>query len=383
MGSWPAMDWIAVAAVLAASALSFVEADRARGLAAQVSRLEEESDARMLLASQNREALDGMADGLDVLVFLVDRDLTVIYANAAASRTFGVEDPSGSTLLATTLSHELNEAVGATVLRGEGSRLELTLRHPEERTFAVQVWAGVDGSQQFYVSLYDMTSLRRLERVRSDFVANVSHELRTPMTTIRAMAETLQDDEDAELRHGYLAKIIGEVDRLTRITEDLLTLSTAESGVPEKVDCDGAEIVRVVTQQLASKAERKGLVLEYSGLTNSVLRANETQLAQVAFNLIDNAINYTSEGRVSVRTEATDSEFVLTVSDTGIGIGSEHMGRVFERFYRVDKGRSRASGGTGLGLSIVRHITEAHGGKVTLESELNKGSTFRVVLPTG
>jgi two-component system phosphate regulon sensor histidine kinase PhoR len=216
-------------------------------------------------------------------------------------------------------------------------------------------------------------------------VANVSHELRTPMTLIRAMAETLLDESDgkSELAERYLGRTIDEVDRLSSLTEDLLILSAAELKNVEKQPCDLAEIVRDVVGRLAERAQAKGLEYGYSGPEHLHVQANPTQMTQVTLNLVENAINYTTEGLVNVSLYADDLAAVLEVRDTGIGIASEHQKRVFERFYRVDKGRSRLSGGTGLGLSIVKHIVEAHGGTVSLESVLNNGSTVRAAIPIG
>lgn len=202
------------------------------------------------------------------------------------------------------------------------------------------------------------------------------------MTTIRAMSETLQEnDDDSALRDRYLSKIIEEVDRLTHISNDLLVLSTAETKPLVKEKVNFSAIVESVAQQLASKAKSKGLELIVSVAPSIELRANPDQLTQVAMNLIDNAVNYTSEGHVAVSLNSSEGSAILTVKDTGVGIPSEHLPRVFERFYRVDRARSRESGGTGLGLSIVKHIVEAHSGQVSVESDLGKGSSFSVTLP--
>lgn len=332
--------------------------------------------------NRHRDALDDLAEGLEILVFLLDTNLKVLYANRRATEAFRFPEPRGQSLLGVTLANDLVEQIQNLRDNDQAVSAELVLRHPEERTYQVHAWPESSGRDRIFLSLYDITDLRYLERVRRDFVANVSHELRTPMTTIRAMAETLEDGEDdRELAKRYLAKIIREVDRLTRITDDLLTLSVADAGATNKTPTDIAEIVRSVVQQLTPKAIEKNLSLGYVGPTKLPILANETQIAQIAFNLVDNAINYTATGKIDVRLAAQSERVELTVSDTGIGISSDHLPRVFERFYRVDKGRSRATGGTGLGLSIVRHLAEAHGGKVAVESELNKGSTFTVHLP--
>jgi len=232
-----------------------------------------------------------------------------------------------------------------------------------------------------FLSIFEITELRKLERIRKDFVANVSHEMRTPMTIIRAMAETLLDEDDLQIKEKYLTKIISEVDRLSTISQDLLVLSTAESNPVRKQNCDLAEIVMGVVHQLEPKAREKGIEFTYDGPDTLSINANGAQMIQIALNLFDNAINYTADGKVSVSLSEQEHFVELTVSDTGIGISSEHLGRIFERFYRVDKARSRSTGGTGLGLSIVKHIAESHGGSVSVTSALNEGSTFVVKLP--
>lgn len=332
--------------------------------------------------ARHRDALDDLADGLDSLIFLLDREQRILYANRQAQQLLRLNQPKGEILKTATLSSELSELVESVNSTGDSVAREITLRHPTERVFQARVWHEGYGHERVFLSLHDVTDLRRLETVRRDFVANVSHELRTPMTTIRAMAETLEESaDDAELQSRYLGKIIREVDRLTRITDDLLTLSIAEGGTVSKTECDFDEVAASVVTQLESKAREKGLALSFQKNGEYVVQANETQLTQIVFNLVDNALNYTSEGSVSVALSGEDGEAVLTVTDTGIGIASEHQPRIFERFYRVDKGRSRASGGTGLGLAIVRHLAELHGGSVSVQSELNRGTTFMVRIP--
>jgi two-component system phosphate regulon sensor histidine kinase PhoR len=292
-------------------------------------------------------------------------------------------NPSGRTILAVTLSNELEQLVQECERTGEKQRCDLAFAYPEGRTATADVWQE-QGGGRIFLSLYETTDLRRLERIRQDFVANVSHELRTPLTTIRAMAETLQEEpENRALADRYLTKITEEVDRLSLIANDLLILSAAESNPVRKHDCDIADAVNSVIQQLQLKAKEKGLTLTYHGPSSLSIAANEAQMKQVAINLVDNALNYTSEGQIDVVLERNGDQVLIAVKDTGIGISSEHLGRIFERFYRVDKGRSRATGGTGLGLAIVRHIVEAHGGQVNVESALNRGSTFMVRLPVG
>lgn len=333
---------------------------------------------------QQRNVVDDLADGLDVAILICDPKATILYANRHSLELFRLPNPIGRTVLSVTLSFDLEQLVLTTRESGQPQRREVQFTHPVERLALASAWP-IDGGTRVIVSLYDVTELRRLERIRSDFVSNVSHELRTPMASIRAMAETLLTESKGPLerRQRYLERMISEVDRLSALSNDLLILSAAESNPVRKHTCDLAEAVRSVVHQLEAKAQEKGLTLEYRGPDNLLVEANTSQLTQVAINLIDNAINYTNEGRIDVTIESEGGSAVMRVSDTGLGIASEHVPRIFERFYRVDKARSRSSGGTGLGLSIVKNIVEAHGGRVSLESALGKGSTFTVVLPVG
>lgn len=334
--------------------------------------------------AQQRTAVDNLADGLDVAIFICDSKAAVLYANRPAKLLFRVDNPVGRQLLAVTLSSDLEQLVLNANAHGSEQGSELSFASPVDRVGLAKAWPQQEGSRVF-LSVYDVTDLRRLERVRRDFVSNVSHELRTPLTIIRSMAETLLDaPETPAVKKGqYFEKIISEVDRLTLMANDLLVLTTAESQPVDKRPCDIAEVFRSVADQLLSKATEKGLDLRYTGPFNLMVPAHPEQLRQVALNLIENAINYTSQGRINIVLREEDEEVVASVNDSGLGIASEDLPRIFERFYRVDKGRSRGTGGTGLGLSIVKHIVEAHGGKVTVDSSLNVGSTFTIRIPKG
>lgn len=335
--------------------------------------------------SKRELAVDAMADGLDVAVLICDERALVQFANRAAREAFRIQDWAGRGVLELTLSYDLQELVQKALREGAVHRAELTFRFPEDRTFQAVVWRDVADPARCVVSLTDVTNLRRLERMRTDFVANVSHELRTPLTIIRTMAEILHDDKDLDpaTTARYLVRIVSEVDRLSMISNDLLILSAAESNPIRKQDCDLAEVVRSVVTQLAFKATDKGLDLTYQGPSELRATANASQMSQVVLNLVDNAISYTNEGHVRVELTSDETSATIKVFDTGVGIASEHLDRIFERFYRVDRARSRASGGTGLGLSIVKHLVESHGGKVRVTSELNTGSTFEVTIPLG
>ncbi len=325
----------------------------------------------------------GLAEGLGVALLVVRKSGEIAFANDRAKKMFNFLDMEGRTVLAVTLSHTVDKLFRDAMATRLPQAREVQIRTQEDLTVIASAWADERSRNYTFLSLDDVTNLRRLERVRQDFVANVSHEIRTPLTTIRAMSEVITevDSEDELLREKYLRQIVGEVDRLTLIVEDLLTLSIAESTGLRKEPVDLRELIDGVVLQLMPKAEQRGLHLAITGPETLPLYANPTQVTQVVLNLIDNALNYTNEGGVEVRITETPGEAVFSVSDTGSGIPSEDLPRIFERFYRVDKSRSRAKGGTGLGLSIVKHMVEAHGGRVSVESTLNRGTTFMVVLP--
>ncbi len=334
---------------------------------------------------EQRNAVDDMADGLDIAIFICDFKANILYANRRAIELFKFDRPAGRSILAVTLSYDLEQLVVETGRNRTPQHAEIAFSYPAERVGLAKTWSITDGGDRVFLSVYEITDLRRLERIRQDFVANVSHELRTPLTIIRSMAETLIDDGSDLTERGskYLNKIITEVDRLTMISQDLLVLSAAESNPVRKQRCDLCDVFRGVVQQLEPKAAKKGLELGFEGPKSAIIEANSSQMTQVALNLVDNAINYTATGSITVRVEQKDSAVSVKVTDTGIGIPSDQINRIFERFYRIDRARNRSTGGTGLGLSIVKHIVEAHGGAVKVESSLNNGSTFTVVLPIG
>ncbi|GIO21709.1 two-component system histidine kinase PnpS [Oceanobacillus sp. J11TS1] len=233
--------------------------------------------------------------------------------------------------------------------------------------------------------IYDITELKRLEKMRKDFVANVSHELRTPITSIRGFAETLKEKQhDEKAAEEFIEIIYKESHRLQLLIEDLLELSRLErEGFQlERQNFDVKQMVDAVVPSLRKKAEKKDLNLTVSIPSDVTVYADAGKLQQVIINLVDNAINYTPSGGSVNLTMIEDGNRVhFTVKDTGIGMEKKAIPRVFERFYRVDKDRSRNTGGTGLGLAIVKHIVEVHQGEITLESDINKGTTVHVYIP--
>jgi len=235
------------------------------------------------------------------------------------------------------------------------------------------------------LALFDLTRIRQLELVRRDFVANVSHELRTPLTVIGGFAETLADDDPPETtRRQFASTIRAHTQRMQRIVDDLLDLSRLESGrwLPDAAPVDVRSAANEVLASVKQVADEKGLTLEISvDDSATTIVADRTALRQILSNLVENAVRHTISGTVTVFAERDGTGVWVGVSDTGPGIGAEHLPRIFERFYRVDVGRSRDSGGTGLGLAIVKHLVEAHGGRVNATSELGKGTRIAALFP--
>ncbi len=231
--------------------------------------------------------------------------------------------------------------------------------------------------------------LQRVNKIRRDFVANVSHELKTPATSLKLLAESLEEtlDEDPVQARLFAAQLKKETERLAQLITDLLDLARLES--QERIDYPSIVDVRGVLMTVLSRmrrvARKKEITLQWKRFGKAAqytVRGDETQLTSMFTNLIDNAVKYTPPGgRVEVIGGSEDSEIVIRIADTGIGIPEGKLSRIFERFYRVDRARSKATGGTGLGLSIVRHVAENHGGRVTVESTPGEGSTFTVHLP--
>jgi two-component system phosphate regulon sensor histidine kinase PhoR len=231
--------------------------------------------------------------------------------------------------------------------------------------------------------------MTRLADMRRDFVANVSHELKTPLAAIRGYAETLRDgalDEPPTARR-FTERILQHCRRLQALLDDLLTLSRLESvaGIENSATSEPVDLNAVVQRAvdlLAATARERQVTVEVEEETLPELRGDADSIERMVLNLLDNAIKYNlPDGEVLLRLAQADQHAVLEVSDTGIGIPQESLARIFERFYRVDKGRSRDEGGTGLGLAIVKHVVQAHGGQVDVESRVGKGTTFRVRLP--
>ncbi|MFQ5754303.1 MAG: ATP-binding protein, partial [bacterium] len=268
---------------------------------------------------------------------------------------------------------------------------ELVFSSPGDRYLKVTgtILQGEDGSQiGALIVLNDITKIRQLENIRREFVANVSHELKTPITSIKGFVETLQDDtvKDADELKQFLDIIARHADRLNAIIDDLLELSwieqqEEESDIPWEIN-PVKPVLEAAVQDCRDQADRKQIKVNIKCDGQLVAPMNAPLLQQAIVNLADNAIKYSDSGQdVVVMAKQNENEMVITVQDFGIGIAEKHFERLFERFYRVDKARSRKLGGTGLGLAIVKHIAQVHSGSVSVQSDPGEGSTFSIHLP--
>ncbi|MEN6327517.1 MAG: ATP-binding protein [Syntrophomonas sp.] len=342
----------------------------------------------MLKIAQDKRTMQAILTSMVDGVIVLDINACIIDANKAAENVFLVREGG---LLARRLSDisgdfEITNMISEVLSTGKETFTE-TVINPSTQIFRVHAVPVKDRSacvEGAIVVFHDVTDARNFDQIRSEFVGNVSHELRTPLTSIKGFVETLLDGamEDSDTCRRFLTIIDAETNRLTRLIEDLLTLSSIES--QEQINClkpvcivrSIRSVMNIFGPQISEKCLHVEFVYPYP---LPLIQADEDLLGQVLINLLDNAIKYTPpQGKIFIRCRRRDSRIVTTVRDTGMGIPHESLPRVFERFYRVDKARSRHQGGTGLGLSIVKHIVESHGGEVFVDSEVGKGSTFGV-----
>ncbi len=362
-----------------------VLADALNDMAAQ-------SKARLNQIVAENAQLEAVLSGMTEGVMVTDPDGLIIMTNPSFMEMSEMDTwEGGKHPIEMIASNELQEAVDAALDANSTEYKEFSLKITlagGDRTFDVHLTPiRIDQeSNGLVVVFHDITELQRLEQVRRDFVANVSHELRTPLTSIKGYTETLLDgalDEPADARR-FLNSLQRHALRLQALVEDLLQLSRLESGrlEPDFHPCDLGALTKRVAESLEDRMIKRKLELKLELDAKKNVKGDDKLLEQVLFNLIDNAIKYTpEEGTITLRTYKQDDEVCLDVEDTGIGIPADALNRIFERFYRVDRARSREMGGTGLGLSIVRHAMETHGGRLDVESEVGRGTRFTVALP--
>ncbi len=362
--------------------------DLARSINFMARQLKNNIEDIMLEKNRIQAILSSMADG----VIAVDIWGRVILINPVVEDLFRItlSASRGKNILRVIRNYELERLLNEALETGRSVQKQVQISTPEPRIFQVHVTPLKNSGEDrggVVALLRDITERKKLEEMRSEFVANVSHELRTPLTSIKGFAETLLEGalEEPAVARRFLEIIDKETERLSRLIDELLNLSKLENQktVPNWQPLNMAALIERVVDIFQPRASEKNQNI-YVDLPDDLpeVQGDPDMLSQVLINLIDNAVSYTQcGGEIRITASVKGGEMKVDVSDNGIGIPPESLPRIFERFYRVDKARSREHGGTGLGLSIVKHIVDAHGGSVQVESKVGVGSTFSFVLP--
>lgn len=360
-------------------------------LGATLNRLADELTRRLATLAQERAQLGAMVAGIQEGVLAVDSEDRIVFSNEAVRRLLRASEAEldGRRLSELTRLSELSDLLAAAGQHGEPAREEIAL-HRNIGDIVLDARATLyeaDGERGVVMVLYDITNLRRLEQIRTDFVANVSHELKTPLTSIGGYVETLLSGaiHDEEYNVRFLQRIDDQVARINNLVSDLLSLARIESHEEAILlsPIDWEPLVSAAVQRHAPAMARKH-INHHVGVPAEpvVVLGDDEAMTQILDNLLDNAIKYTPEGgSVTMRLASSGPFGTMEVEDTGIGIREKHHERIFERFYRVDKARSRELGGTGLGLSIVKHLVRRLHGEISVESEVARGSRFTITLP--
>ena len=361
----------------------------AGSLNAMASQLSERLDIITLQRNELMAVLTSMTEG----VLAVDNEERIIRINSSAARLL---DIAYSTAKAQKIQEavrnvSLYKFIKSTLSSKESFEEVISIQRGEEKFLHLHGTTLFDAEGKrigALIVINDITRIKRLERIRQDFVSNVSHELKTPITSIKGFVETLRDGafEDKDTMMKFLGIIEKHADRLNSIVEDILMLSRIEQDEMEKqIETerkDVCEIINNVVLICSIKAAEKEIELTTDCAGDIFINCNSSLMEQALINLVDNSIKYSDPGkRITIRALSDPGNIILEVSDNGWGIPASDIPRIFERFYRVDKARSRALGGTGLGLSIVKHIVQSHNGKISVISEIGTGSTFRIILP--
>jgi two-component system, OmpR family, sensor histidine kinase SenX3 len=328
---------------------------------------------------EQRDRLLAVLDEVGLSVLVLDADGVEVFRNAAAERYR--EARHSDAVVAGAL-----DALVSRALNGERCERELQLFGPPRAVVHLSAVPIGAPERALGVAAFvaDVSEVHRIESVRRDFVANVSHELKTPIGALEVLAETLAAEDDPSVTRPLAERIVKEAERLARIVDDLLDLSLIETQeAPRRAPIPLEVLVDDAVDQLRPAAAAAGINLQvHPGVTGALVACDRRQVVSAIANLVDNAVKYSDPGSpVTVSTLLDGGHVEVVVRDAGIGIPGRDLERIFERFYRVDQARSRATGGTGLGLAIVRHVARAHGGDITVESVEGQGSTFRFVLP--
>ncbi|MBF0385138.1 MAG: PAS domain S-box protein [Candidatus Omnitrophica bacterium] len=337
-----------------------------------------------------KQKLEAMFNSMNEGVIVTDEKATVLSFNKQIENTFPVkhQESVGKNLLETIRNIEIYEIVRKTINYTEPISAEVTLVYPSQKTFKINSTPILENNSiaGCLVVIHDISELRRIENIRKEFIANVSHELKTPLTSIKGYVETLLDGaiNDKENNRRFLEIMRGESDRLESLINDILSLSSIESKEmkPDKTAFELSQILRELLPSFEARLKGKSIILNNYIEKRLTVIADKKQLSQVFINLIDNAIKFNkNNGSIDIKSRDMMTSIEISISDTGLGIPNKDITRIFERFYRVDKARSREMGGTGLGLSIVKHIIDGHNGTLRVESTEGLGSTFFFTLP--
>lgn len=373
--------------------LSVPDTEEAGVLAESMNRMAAQLDERIGLVTRQRNELEAVLTSMIEAVLVVDTEGQVLKTNRAADRVFRLdpEEVEGLSVQEAIQNADLNRFVSRALDSPEPVEDEILLHRDAEVFLQAHGTTLRDSSDKVLgalIVLHDVTRLKKLERMRSDFVANVSHELKTPITSIHGFIETLRDGalDDRQDAERFVEIMGRQAERLNAIIEDLLSLSRIEQEYgTEQIAVERSAAGTVIEAAIATcsrKAADRRITLRASGEMDVGVSFNAPLMEQALVNLVDNAIKHSEpSSAVEIRARRGNGEVVLEVSDTGCGIPEAHLPRLFERFYRVDRARSREDGGTGLGLAIVKHIAAAHGGRVSVESTPSRGSVFRIHLP--
>lgn len=365
--------------------------DEVRPLLRYIDKLVERLGDHINQIRAERDKVSLILECMDEGLILLDEAGSVLALNRAAKRLFGVgEDSDGSSVLLLTRSRALRQALQT--VRADKTPVVLDIEDPAFGERSLRMFLSPVSGRQYEgesvgcsILISDVTDLKRAEGIRSEFTANVSHELKTPLTSIKGFTDMLSTGmvKDPEDQKRFFSMIGVEVDRLIELINDILKLSELESVAIEQCEerADVLEAAKAAETLLSQAAGSAGITLSVAGMpAEAAIPAG--RLKELMLNLMENGVKYNEPGgRVDVGVRQTDGRVFITVADTGIGIPKEAQERVFERFYRVDKGRARKTGGTGLGLAIVKHITQLYGGTVTLESEPGQGTTLTLEFP--
>jgi len=364
--------------------------DEVGELARILNRSADQLQARITEIARDRARIDAILSAMEDGVMAVDHRGVVLLANQALRQSLELDEPVGRHYLEVVRQRAVGELVEEVLAAGARREGEVQMLRGGRAYAVIGVpFPGPEGQPPGAVlTFHDVTERHRVERVRRDFVANASHELRTPLTSIRGFVEALEDGAMQEPVTGrrFLEKIRVHADRMAGLVSDLLELSRLESGerAPSWQDVSPADVAEEVATSFAGAAERKGVSLRRSDRGTPTVVSDPDRLRQIVENLVENAVKYTpAGGHIDITTGPAEEGAELVVADDGPGIPAEHLPRIFERFYRVDKARSREMGGTGLGLSIVRHLAESIEAAVRVDSKLGHGTRFTVTLPSG